>query len=101
MANIYDVGDLVRLKATFTDPNNGDIPIDPGTVAVLYKNPAGVVTKKVFGTDSEVVKDSTGVYHIDVDIDADGQWKYRWESTGVGQAAEEAEASVQLQTVKQ
>ncbi len=88
MAGSYDEGDLVRATAAFTD--SGGSALDPDTVTVKYKAPDGTETTKVYGTDAEVVKDSTGNYHIDISVTAHSTWYYRWESTGTGQAAEEA-----------
>ncbi len=49
----------------------------------------------VYGTDAELVKSATGVYHVDVDADEAGIWRYRFESgSGVGQAATEGHFKV-------
>jgi len=63
--------------------------VDPAIVKAIHKTPAGAVVTKTYGTDSEVVKVSTGRYYMDISVTADGTWVYRWESTGTGQAAEE------------
>jgi len=97
--NTYDVGDRVRLTAAFTDPNNADAAIDPTTVEVHYRNPAGTVTTKVHVTDAEVVKDSVGNYHIDIDITVSGRWYSRWEGDGAAVAAEEISFLVRAQNV--
>jgi len=89
MAGSYDEGDLVRATAAFTD--SGGSALDPDTVTVKYMAPDGTETTKVYGTDAEVVKDSTGNYHIDISVAAYGIWHYHWESTGTGQAAEETD----------
>jgi hypothetical protein len=85
--NHHDKGDLVRLSGAFTDAN--DAAIDPGVVIFKYKNPSGTTTTKTYVTDPEVVKDSTGNYHIDIDANESGYWHYAVESTGSGQAAGE------------
>ena len=87
MANTYDLGDLIRCSGPFT--NAAGAPIDPTGVNVSIREPGGTVTIYVYGTDSEVVKDSAGNYHIDVNANAPGRWYYRWWSTGTGQAADE------------
>lgn len=86
MANEYDVGDLVRVTATFDDGG-----IDPTAVQAKVRQPSGTVTTYVYGTNLELVKSSTGIYTIDVDVDAAGTWRIRFESTGSGQAAEDHE----------
>jgi len=89
MANRYDQGDLVRVTGTWTDPLNAGVPIDPTAVNLSVKSPNGTITTYVYGVDSEVVKDSAGVYHMDIDLNKRGRWYYLWWSTGVGQAAEQ------------
>jgi len=87
MANTYDLGDLVRASGVFTDSDDADQ--DPTVVVCKYRTPAAMTTTLTYGTDDEVVKDSTGHYHVDISLTASGDWYYRWESTGTGQAAEE------------
>lgn len=83
----YDLGDLVRVAATFKDTANA--AVDPTAVNFKFKGPSGTITTYVYGTDAEVVKDSTGNYHVDIDADAAGFWYYRFYSTGAGQGAAE------------
>lgn len=95
--NSYDVGDLVRVSAAFTD--DAGTATDPTTVSIAYKSPAGVTTTLVYGTDPEVVRDSAGHYHADIDVTESGTWRFRWFSSGPGQAAEESRFYVREQTV--
>lgn len=90
MANNYMVGQAVRLSVAFKNASN--VATDPTAVTVRYRNPAGTTTSKVYGTDAEVIKDSTGNYHIDVSIASGqhGEWWHRWEGTGAITAADEA-----------
>jgi hypothetical protein len=88
--NQYDIGDEVRCTGTFTDESG--TAQDPASVAFRFKAPsATTATAYVYGTDAEVVKDSTGVYHVDLDITEAGTWYTRWSATGVGQAAGEGQ----------
>lgn len=89
--DVYQVSpsadDLARRTAVFTDLNGADI--DPTTVAYKAVKPDGTVLGPyTFGQDAEVVKDSTGHYHVDVAIDQRGDWYETWISTGTGQAVE-------------
>jgi hypothetical protein len=77
---IYQIGQLVRLAAAFTDED--DVAVDPTTVTVTITNPSGTDTAYVYGTDAEVVKDSIGNYHVDYEVDENGLWTHRWVSTG-------------------
>lgn len=77
---IYQIGQLVRLSASFTDEN--EAAVDPTTVTVTIVDPSGTSTPYVYGTDAEVVKDSVGNYHVDYEVDENGLWTHRWVSTG-------------------
>jgi len=88
MSTTYDVGDLVRCTGTFT--NAAGTAVDPTAVSFMLRAPSGTETTYTYGVDAELVRDGTGVYHVDVDADEEGAWYYRFESTGTGQAAEES-----------
>ena len=92
MVSSYDIGDRVRVSLAFTDDSAN--PADPTTVRGRFRDPSGVVTTYVYGTDSELAKDSVGNYHFDVDPDSDGEWRYRGEGTGAVRAAAEGRFSV-------
>lgn len=93
--NTYDLGDLVRVSAAFTDVALGGA-IDPDVVKLTIKEPDATVTTYVYGTDAELIKDSIGNYHADIDADQSGTWYYRWWSTGSGQAAAEKRFDVRV-----
>ena len=86
--NSYDKGDLVRCSGAFTD-GSGNAQ-DPDVVIFKFTNPSGTTTTYTYSTDAQLVKDSTGNYHVDVDADETGLWRTRWEATGTGQAADES-----------
>jgi hypothetical protein len=83
--NGYMAGQAVRLTATYTDADGA--AYDPPSVTFSYTDPAGAQTVKRYGTDLEVVKDATGVYHLEVYATVAGVWHYRAEAAG--QAAAE------------
>lgn len=89
MAATYTINQTVRLSATFVASG---LNYDPTTVTFFVKSPKGVVTSYVYGTDSAVQKDGTGVYHLDVTPSAAGGWSYRVESASStnGNSASEA-----------
>lgn len=86
----YPVGSLVRVSAAFTDASGA--AVDPTTVTLQVKTPAGTVTSYV---DPDVVHDGVGLYHYDIDGSTVGNWEYRWSSTGTGQAAEESSFTIE------
>lgn len=91
---IYDKGDLVRCSAEFRDPLDDDALVDPATVRFKFETPAGVETTYVYGTDAQLVKESTGVYYVELNANAAGRWTYRFESTGGFQTAGEESFTV-------
>lgn len=92
----YDIGDLARLSAVFTDSTGA--AIDPTLVKVVYHAPgAASNTTLVYGVDLAVVKDSVGHYHLDLSVTLAGRYDYRWYSTGTGQASEEGGFDVRSQ----
>lgn len=86
--NVHDEGDLVRCSGAFTDSDGN--ATDPTVVLFKFQNPAGTETSYTYGVDAELVKDSTGNYHVDINANAVGTWYYRFYSTGTGQAADES-----------
>ena len=89
--NTYDQGDVVRCTGRFY--NSSDAAADPTTVTFYIKGPNTDETY-VYGTDVEVVKDSTGVYHVDFSVPktgatAAGKYTYRFEGAGSNASADE------------
>lgn len=91
MANSYYEGQQVRVKVTFTVART---PTDPSTVVAKIKDPSTTVTTYTYGTDAELVKETTGVYYVDVATTAVGTWTYRFAGTGTAAAAAEGTFTV-------
>ena len=85
--NSYDLGNLVRVSATFRDSSNA--LVDPAVVKCQVRASSGTITTYTYGASPELVREGAGVYWLDVDASAAGEWRYRWFSTGTGQAAAE------------
>lgn len=82
----YDIGDVIRLRGTFTD--TGGAYADPTKVSFWVKAPSSTVY--VAATPSTtVLHPSTGVYTADYLPVSTGLYRYRIFSTGNVQAAEE------------
>lgn len=90
--NTYLVGQAPRFSATF---DVDGAPTDPTVTTFRYKQPDGTVAALVSGTDVELVRDSAGVFHVDLLLGADGWWTVRWEGTGAAQAADEYQIRVE------
>jgi len=87
-----DVGDAQRCTVTFVSNNTAS---DPTTVTAMLRRPNGYETSDVYGTTtSVVVKDGTGVYHLDVVYDQPGTWAVRWKGIGAVVAAVETTVDV-------
>lgn len=84
--SVHESGTLVRATGTFKVDG---VVTDPTTVTAIISEPDGTETTYVYGTDAELVKDSTGVYHVDISAMTAGRWVYRFEGTGAAQAAGE------------
>lgn len=84
-ANVYDVGDRVRVWGQFATP--AGVATDPSAVVCKYQDPSGNETSVTY--PASIVKASTGRYYLDIDIDEAGTWYYRWAGTGAVVAAGE------------
>jgi hypothetical protein len=94
---VYVIGDLVRLKVTWIDVNGA--PKDPTTLACRVKDAGGTVTVYTYAL-SQIIKESTGVYHCDVATGVlSGWWSYRWEAAGAAIGAEESSFYVEASKV--
>lgn len=109
MSNLYDIGELVRVRGAFTTREltkaelatfrtDGTLPasvgVDPDVVKVTVQDPSETETTYTYLTDNELVKAETGSYYVDVDANAVDGWAFRFFSTGGGQAAAEGDFTV-------
>ena len=76
-----------------------DAATDPTALTFRHKDPAGTLTAFVWGTDSELVRDSTGTFRVDLILADSGRHHYRWEATGSAHVAEEASFDVRTSNV--
>jgi hypothetical protein len=94
---MYTLDQVVKLKATFTDTVTEAL-VDPTTVALRIRTPAGVVTEYTYAL-AQITKESQGVYYKLITLDECGRWKYRWISSGTGAGAAEDDMVVNLTDV--
>jgi hypothetical protein len=87
MASTYDIGDTVRLRATYTSTSG--VAANPTTVVFLYLDPSGNTTTLTSASTS-VPNPSVGEFHTDVILDEAGLWQYRVSSTGAIVTSEES-----------
>ncbi|MGE0025703.1 MAG: hypothetical protein AB7O78_01690 [Thermoleophilia bacterium] len=81
MSDLYQPGDTVFLRTTFVV--DGTLT-DPSTVTYAIRPPTGGTISYVYGTDSQVTKESTGVYLAEYTAATYGL--YTWTATGTGAA---------------
>lgn len=87
-----DIGDVTRCAVTFT--NAAGVATDPTTVTFRAQPPSGAAITYVYGTDNQLVKDSTGVYHVDLPMTQAYTWHVRFVGTGAVAAAVEGDVYV-------
>lgn len=79
----YLVGQSGRVWGTFTDV--AGVLIDPAQVFFHYEVPAGTKTELEYLVDPEVVRQSLGVFYVDLAFNAEGVWKTAFrDGTGTG-----------------
>ena len=86
----YNIGDLLRLQATFT--NLSGTKVDPTTIVLKVKNPAGAITTYTYPTN--ITRSSTGVFYYDYAVLASGAHYFNWAGSGAFTAADENVFSV-------
>ena len=90
MANVYDVGDSIRLAASFNIKN---VLTDPSSVTLKVQDPSENEDSYTYGA-AQITKDATGQYHKDITLDEVGTWYFRFEGTGAAVAAGEGNFEV-------
>ena len=85
MANIYDVGDSIRLDALFTVTG---IAIDPTIIELDVRDPSGNTLSYSYAGGT-VSRETTGKYFRDIFVGDSGQWWYRYFGTGTVITADE------------
>jgi len=81
--NYFTKGSKVRISVDPTKPFKvGSTVTDPTGIVVKYRDPAGVITIKTYGVDSEVNRQALGIYYMDVVVNVAGEWTFRFEGSG-------------------
>lgn len=93
MAEEHFIGMQRKLRVTFKD--SGGTVTDPTTITFTMKDGAGTLTSKVHVTDAEVIKESTGIYHLLYTIIVAGRHNWGWKGTGSLIAARQTSFKVQ------
>lgn len=76
--NEYTTGSSVYVTASFTDPRNGDAPIDPSTVTLEVKAPGGSYAAV---SGSSITNTAVGDYEYVLPLAEEGTYRWRWTGT--------------------
>lgn len=85
--NSYLIGALVNLDASFTVAG---VLTDPTTLVYIVREPDGIETSFLYGTDVEVVRLAQGRYRLQWRVAQSGAHYYRAEGTGAADGVQEA-----------
>lgn len=87
MADI-NPGDIVRVSTTPGFKNAAGVLTDPTTVTLRWRRHGETETVLTWA-GAGVIRDSVGLFHVDITVVEPGLHYYRWEGTGTVTAAEE------------
>jgi hypothetical protein len=91
---VHDIGDTVRLQASFRN-FDGDLT-SPTTTTLYIQDPSGVVTTV---NNASISSGGTGVKYYDLAVDEAGTWWYRFKAAGNLVAEEEGSFRVRNRQV--
>jgi len=84
---IFEVSQLIRFSVE--TKNSSGVLTDPTALKFRIKPIIAAEYTKSWSANAEVVKDSTGKFHIDYTLLEEGEHPVRWEATGTIQTAKE------------
>jgi hypothetical protein len=84
--DVFAIGETVRARATYTDPDTGALT-DPSSVSATLREPDGTLTTFVYNVDPELTKVSTGVYQLSIPLALVGTYKWKWVGTATEKSA--------------
>jgi hypothetical protein len=80
----YQAGDTYPAQLTILDA--AGTAADPDSLTLTVREPDGTTIVYVYGDDSEIVRDSEGIFHADIPVDAAGMWAFAWATTNEQEA---------------
>lgn len=94
---IYDIGDRRKLTCEVRDESG--VLADPTALTFTMRAPNATLTTYAWPADAEVVRTSTGLFHVYWDCAQSGTHVWRFAATGTVAAAEESSFSVRASRV--
>jgi hypothetical protein len=88
----HEIGDTVRLSTTFTV---GGVPTDPTDVSLVIRSPDGTSVTEDYNP-GDIVRDSAGVFHLDLVVTLAGIYAWKWEGTGTAAGVDEGTFTVEV-----
>lgn len=88
---VFQVGDLPKIKITFTDEDG--VAVDPTTVELMVQTPSGARTTYTYGAGT-VSRAGVGVYYKNYTVSESGTHYYHWEAGGAYTAVDEGSFKV-------
>lgn len=85
----------VRKRFTFTCSDTAGTPADPTTLTVKQRRLYDTPDVLTWPTDSEIVHDDTGIFHVDLDFPHGGDYAVRAEAAGALVAAVEVTLTIE------
>lgn len=86
------IGTTVRAAVTFTMADG--TPADPTTVVCHVLPPTGAAQTYTYGAGGQVVRESVGVYYVDLHMTQPYTWRVKFVGTGTVSAAVTGDISV-------
>lgn len=77
---LFDVADQVRATVVFR--NSSELATDPTTIVVTVNGPGTNILNYTYGIGPNIVRDTTGTYHVDFTCTDNGRWWVTWNGTG-------------------
>lgn len=86
-------GNEVRVAVAFTNTAT-NAAVDPATVIFKYEDPSGDIVTLTYPTDTALVKDGTGNYHVDINCNEIVMYYWEFRGSGDNQATVEGSFAV-------
>lgn len=83
---VFALGEKVRARVTYTDPDTGALT-DPSSVTAVLRTPSGTLTTYTYGVDAVLSKVSTGLYQLVITLAEVGTYKWKWTGSATDKAA--------------
>lgn len=87
-----DIGDLVHLAVTYK--TSAGAFVDPTSIVFQIKLPSEAKIVYTYLLTADIVRASTGSYHVDYLVIESGKHYFKWAGTGAAYAAEESSFTV-------